>query len=529
MRLASAAEARRIDAEASASWGLPRAALVEAAGRACARILALDPVFAGLFMPGARRRPEELAVLAGRGNNGADALVLARALVLEGVLPAASVLAVLADGSPSTQEGRDAAAAARALGIRVSVWDGPSGEAARGLSASAAVVDGLCGTGASGPLRGAVLEMARAAAAAAASPGGPRVFAVDVPSGLSDGFPVDGWALRADATLAVEPRKACLYHPSARPFAGRILGVGGVFPPALLASVRGPDLLDFAEAAAAVPPVPVDAYKHRRGVVEIRAGARGSSGAAVLSARGAQAAGAGLVRLVVDACIRAELASAAPSVMVAEEADADGSRFRPDAVLAGPGWGSAPSRAAAFEAVLEAEEGGAALVLDADALDLARGRAFRGRTVLTPHPAEFARWLGSLSASGSAPTTDDVLQAAAAARAVVVLKGHVVRIASFDGRLAYVDGMAPALASGGTGDVLAGLAAGIAARTIRAEREGGPTFDPFSAAAAAAALLMEAGRRAGAALGFCSAEDVAREAAAAAGSRWLPGGPRADR
>ncbi|OHE69257.1 MAG: hypothetical protein A2001_13750 [Treponema sp. GWC1_61_84] len=119
-----------------------------------------------------------------------------------------------------------------------------------------------------------------------------------------------------------------------------------------------------------------------------------------------------------------------------------------------------------------------------------------------------------------------VRRAAAEANAVFVLKGEVTLIAGPDGRTVVVDGLVPALAAGGSGDVLAGLIAALAARTVRLEAETGRPFDPLAVAAVGAALLTEAGRAVAASIGFSDAEDLCAAAGRIAAGAWLPGADR---
>jgi NAD(P)H-hydrate epimerase len=241
-----------------------------------------------------------------------------------------------------------------------------------------------------------------------------------------------------------------------------------------------------------------------------------------LAAKGAQAAGAGLVRLVVDPAIRDTLAVSAGGVMVAtiEEA-ASAHRFAPDCVLAGPGWGRGEDRLKKIAELASEEHAGLALVLDADAVSLARGLRFNGNAILTPHPGELSEYLGIAKDTLLASPDSYLCDAASSANAVIVLKGHVTRIASGDGRIAVIDGMEPVLAMGGSGDVLAGLTAAIASRVVRARRAENRPFDAFPVAAAASALLAEAGRTAGREIGFCDPADIARIAGRLAATAWL--------
>jgi len=170
---------------------------------------------------------------------------------------------------------------------------------------------------------------------------GPLVVAIDAPSGLSDPWNQGDPVVRAGATLAIEPRKLCLYKPAARRFAGNIIPVGGIFPRPLINAHKTAEFLSWESVQKLLPPIAPDAHKYGRGLAEIRAGSAGSAGAARIAAAGAQAAGAGVVRLLVDKEIYPILAASAAGVMVAEAGSAadNPERFKPDAALLGPGWG----------------------------------------------------------------------------------------------------------------------------------------------------------------------------------------------
>jgi NAD(P)H-hydrate epimerase len=473
-----------------------------------------------------------VTALAGSGNNGADALVMLRALILEhGLLPqnAKALLARLPEPDEASPRA-GAVRALRAMGVQVLPWE----DGGEGFPESPCVIiDGIAGTGLAGPLRDRPLAMARAINRARDAGGGtlrdrPLIVSVDVPSGVGDGFRRSWPLVAADAVLAVEPAKLALYNPAARPFAGTILPVGGIFPAALVEKYAGAELLDWETARGRIPAVAPDAYKYSRGVAEIRAGSAGSAGAAQIAAKGAQAAGAGLVRLAVDAALYPVLASSSGGIMVFESGSAadDSGRFRPDAVLLGPGWGRDAARQEALEAALVREREGTPLILDADAIALAKGKVFHGGAVLTPHPGELADFAG-VSREELADDPFAILgRVCREANAVILFKTEALIVAAPEGsgvRLAVIDGMAPALGTGGSGDLLAGLCAGIAARARAQSLRGGPAspIDVFSCAATAAALLVAcakdpASRR------FADPLDFARAAASLAGDAWLP-------
>jgi NAD(P)H-hydrate epimerase len=526
--LITAETARRLDEAASAGWGLHPFALVEAAGRACADVL--YGAFPRLFSSAPGGSFPRIVVLSGGGNNGADAMVMLRALILRN-LAAPSSSELLISRIPEPQDAGPWAAACRSLEklkVPVTVWNSGAG----GMLAPAdLIIDGITGTGLKGPLAGMALEMVSAVnnLRAGSSPAfRPLVVSVDVPSGNGDFWKAGMPLLKAGAVLAIEPQKLCLYKPAARPFGGAILPVGGIFPSPLIDEFDGPWLIDWETGASLAAGVKPDAYKYERGLVEIRAGSPGATGAAKLAARGAQAAGAGLVRLIADPSIYPILAAESWGVMVvpgevmrsAEPglAAGAGERFYPAAALLGPGWGTGPDRARLLSNYLAREAQGMPLILDADAISLARDVVFHGNAVLTPHPGEFAAYTGISREEILSDPGPGLLRCAREKKAVILFKSHVLYIAAPDGRLGVIDGMAPCLAAGGTGDVLAGFCAAIAARMGKS----GEPFDGYACAAAAASLLIRAGLSPELAGRFVDPKEIADAAASLAGSVWLP-------
>ena len=510
--LSSSAGAKAMDAEASAEWGLDPFALVEAAGRECARAFVRHAKAAS---SGPSSDPS-FTVLAGTGNNAADALVMLRALILAGradpgrclVLSSSPPEAAPAERTPLSQ----AKLALRKLGVEVQAWANDKAAALK----RGTVIDGIAGTGLEGPLRGRALEMALAANALGAA-----VVSIDVPSGGFDGGREQMPMVSAGCTLAIQPRKLCLYAPAVRPHAGRIIPVNGIFPSELVRKYGEAELVAWESSARRIRPVEPHVHKYGRGLVEIWAGSHGAAGAARLAALGAQAAGAGIVRLVVDSSLYPILAGACSGIMVAETTDADAAsgegRFVPSAMLLGPGWGKGEDRMSRLENALAREKLGLPLVLDADAIALAKNAVFHGNAILTPHVGEFAACTGLAKDEILADPVGALRSFAAKKRATVLLKSHVTYVASFDGRVGVIDGMNPALAAGGSGDVLAGFCAAIAARSPPGE--GG--FDGYSCACAAAALLARSAEPKGVARSFADPAEFARAAAAIAGKAWI--------
>ncbi|GAB1481263.1 hypothetical protein MASR2M78_00780 [Treponema sp.] len=224
---------------------------------------------------------------------------------------------------------------------------------------------------------------------------------------------------------------------------------------------------------------------------------------------------------MVDEALYPLLATGSGGIMVARSKDYSALSSSFDAALLGPGWGRAPERAKDFSYFAGAEAAGKALVLDADALKLAKSHVFAGRAILTPHPLELARFLDIDKKDLLENPNLFLIPAAKKINATIVLKGHVTRIASNDGRLALVDGMQPVLAMGGSGDLFAGFVAALAARSLRSSQDGGQSFDPLAIAVAAASLLVEAAKAARDEYGFCDPLDIAHKAAKLAGLAWL--------
>jgi NAD(P)H-hydrate epimerase len=524
--LVTAEGARALDAEASADWGLDPFALVEAAGRSCAA------VFADKFLKG-KQEINYFTVLAGSGNNAADALVMMKALILGGYAKASdcqifATHLTITNRTPLSQ----AMLAIQKMGVQIMEWDEKKASAA--FKKTNFFIDGITGTGLNSPLQNIALEMVEAVNQHIDNINAvnlkkrkvnkPSVISIDIPSGSYDNWQQNMPILKADATLAIEPQKLCLYTPITRSYAGMILPVAGIFPSELSHKYSEAELRTWKNASAAIPAISKTVHKYERGLVEIWAGSQGAIGAAKLAAEGAQAAGAGLIRLVVDPSIYPVVASGCSGVMAVPGPPTDG-RFTPTAVLLGPGWGKSEDRVRILENFLRLEEQGTPLILDADAIALAKDMVFHGNAIMTPHMGEFAAYCGLKK--------DEILKSpiqalrgfCAKAKAVILLKSHVLYVAAPDGRLGIIDGMNPVLATGGTGDVLAGFCSSIAARwracVLKNQRGKNSAFDAFACACAAGSLLMQAADSKGIAGKFADPAEIAHAASGVAGAVWL--------
>jgi NAD(P)H-hydrate epimerase len=423
---------------------------------------------------GGRRPRGRVVFVAGKGNNGGDALVMARQAAVERVQP---LTIVLAGGRPErdSDSGRNLAAC-EALGIETIDWPVEPDLVGSRIAEASWILDGIAGTGIRGPLRPPLADLVQCVNQSRG-----RKAALDVPSGIGDGYRLGSPAVHADLTLTMGLPKLCLYLPRARALCGRIFVVPVGFPPALVddPAIAG-ELLSHRAWKRLAPPIPPDTHKNRRGHLAVFAGARGTTGAAWLCASAAARARVGLVTLFADAESYPVIAPKLTSVMCRpwdppstggkksslryEAEDWDPSRY--SAVLVGPGWGLTEEKAAWLDSLLSLPLPG---VIDADAITLLGKKAATRtidlgcRWVITPHPGEFTRLTG---ADRDAVLDDPVGHALAASdrlNAVIVLKGHSTIVAGPDGRYWILDGGNPALATGGSGDVLAGLiAAGIA-------------------------------------------------------------------
>ncbi len=471
-----------------------------------------------------------LVAVCGSGDNGGDALALLRHARFAGLTRVAAILAKAPGELASVH-----LASLRALGLPVLSWI-EDRWACEGLLAEAGlIVDGLSGTGLSGPLREPQSSLLEAMNAATRDGGAP-IASIDLPSGLSDAYEAGSPIAKAAWTLSVEPRKSCLYQPAARESCGEIIPIEGVFP-ARLEFAASAGLLEPEDLRGLAPLPPESAYKGSRGAVAVFAGSKGTSGAAVLASRACLAAGAGIASLFASRELYPLAAAMLDAVMVkAEPEDFSGMDLsRYDAILVGPGWGRDDARRAELAALRGM---GMPMVIEADVIPLfgelsAAGPRRGTPVILTPHPGEFAALIGIERDRILAAPAQYLREAARALNAVIVLKSHVSWIAGPEGEPAIWEGRESGLGTAGSGDVLAGLCAGLLARaaagaapTTRAK----PAPAAVIAAGLATATIVSvveaaviahglAGRRAREARGWFEASAIVEEAAKILGLR----------
>lgn len=425
-----------------------------------------------------------VVLLVGGGDNGGDALYAGARLARRG----ARVEAILAGARPH----RGGLAALRAAGGRIVAElapaagggaAGPPERVARAVASADLIVDGLVGIGVSGALREPYAALAGLANDA---PG--TVVAVDVPSGVdaSTGR-VEGAAVRAHRTVTFGARKIGLLVDPGASHVGALdvidIGIGPHLP--------DPDVtaLTAADVADRLPRPSFESDKYRRGVVGVVAGSDRYTGAAVLAVGGAVRGGAGMVRYAGPAepvrLVRARWPEAVTTILAPGEGVADVGRVQ--AWVLGPGMGTDDRAHALARSVLDT---GLPVVLDADGITLlARDRSLlRPNMLLTPHAGELSRLLGVPPERIEASRLEHVRRAAAELGVTVLLKGSTTLVAE-TGRPVRVNPTGtPWLATGGTGDVLSGLAGALLA--------GG--LDCYEAGSCAAFLHGLAGRAAAA-------------------------------
>jgi NAD(P)H-hydrate epimerase len=441
--LYTAEQVRRIDRAAIDDCGIAGFELMRRAA---------DAVFATLRRrwPDARR----IAVLAGRGNNGGDALLVGGLALQHGL----DVDAFAPADAPAGDAARARAAFLEAGGRIAGFADADFG-------AVDVIVDGVFGTGLSRVVDGEAADVIGRANAS-----GVPVLAVDIPSGLSADTGMRlGTAIVADATVSLVAWKRGLFTGDAADCAGaRELAPLDV-PAAAFGDVAPDATLLGGAGARTLPPRRGNVNKGNFGHVLAIGGDHGMGGAIRLAGEAALRCGAGLVSIATRAENVAALIAGRPELMprAVEDATALEPMIGRASVLAiGPGlgreaWGRSLWRAALATTL--------PLVVDADALNfLAKEPRALSTAVLTPHPGEAARLLWSDVATVQSNRFASARELARRYGAIVVLKGAGSLVAAPDGRVAACPWGNAGMATGGTGDVLTGVIAALLAQGLSA-------------------------------------------------------------
>jgi ADP-dependent NAD(P)H-hydrate dehydratase / NAD(P)H-hydrate epimerase len=470
MYLVTSEQMRRYDRQTIEDLGVPGAILMENAGRAAVAELLLHY---GQLAPG------PVLLLAGKGNNGGDGFVMALALQLSGwqvrTLVLAGVEQIVGDARFHLEELLE-------TGADVSFAEDPDvlAQQLEKSAGAALLVDAILGTGLEADVRGLAVDAINWINVFS----GP-VVAVDVPSGLnaSNGR-ICGIAVKADLTVSFAFAKIGLVVYPGAGLVGKLKVVDIGIPQQL--ACDDPDVVRFEttdSAGALFPLRPETGHKGTFGHLLVVAGSRGKTGAAALTAEAGMRVGAGLTTLATAASVEPILAAKLLEVMTEPVGSSERELGLEDfdrlkqlardkqALVIGPGLGSEPQTVELIcRLVAEAE---LPLVIDADGLNaLSRNRHLlqRGRSprVLTPHPGEMARLIGLSTAEVETDRIGIARSFAVQNGVVLVLKGARTVTALPDGSVFINSSGNQGMASGGMGDVLAGMIGGLLAQGVRA-------------------------------------------------------------
>jgi ADP-dependent NAD(P)H-hydrate dehydratase / NAD(P)H-hydrate epimerase len=473
MKIVSAAEMREIDRVTSGRFGVPSLTLMENAGGAVAR-----------FVVSTYPLAERVGVVCGKGNNGGDGFVVARKLLEAGravrLLLLCDQAELRGDAAVMYEKLPTLTLKIAALIVReIRELDSP--EAAE-IFAADLIVDAVLGTGFRppvSPLYAAAIGKMNGSAA--------PIVAVDIPSGA------DAEAMNPGASAVVANADAVVTFTAPRPahvFASLSKGpiviapIGS--PPEAIASQLGLHLSTAPDFASLLAPRAREGNKGSYGKVLVIGGSLGKAGAAAMAGFAALRAGAGLSSVATPASALATVASFHPELMtepLAETKDGtislgaigaslDAMLETKTVIAIGPGVSRHPETAEFVRAVVAGRNGATAMVIDADALNAFEGAADklngRSRTVIiTPHPGEMSRLTGLPIPQIQANRLDVARKFARERQLIVVLKGHRTLIAAPDGTVWVNPTGNPGMATGGTGDILTGMVAGLVAQHPR--------------------------------------------------------------
>jgi ADP-dependent NAD(P)H-hydrate dehydratase / NAD(P)H-hydrate epimerase len=472
MRILNAAQMREADRFTVEDIGIPSLVLMENAGRQV--VAALESAFEA-------RLDGRVAVLCGRGNNGGDGFVVARTLAQRGIDVAVFVVGALTDVRGDARVNLDILGR---LGITVvevndeQAWELHFSEIAQ----CSLIVDAIFGTGLKAPLAGMMETVV-----ADVNGSGIPVVSIDLPSGLSADTPrLIGDCVDATMTVTLGAPKLPLVLPPGEAHAGDVVIADIGIPHEVMDGVDGPhiELLTPEQIRELVEPRAADSHKGDFGRVTLVAGSRGKTGAAYLAAVAALRSGAGLVTVATPASCVPIVASMAPEFMtepLAESGDGVVSpaavesllELRHDVVACGPGLGRGPGVEEFVRSLVERSS--VPLVLDADAITVLSndpgvlvGREDRD-VIITPHPGEMARLIGSSIEDVQANRIQVASEFASTHHVYVVLKGHRTLIATPEGHVFINPTGNAGMATGGTGDVLTGMIAAWLGQLLDAE------------------------------------------------------------
>jgi NAD(P)H-hydrate epimerase len=463
MIVVTAEQMREMDRLTIQEYGVPSLSLMERAGEGIAKAIIER------FSKAAKKG---VLVVAGKGNNGGDGFVVAR-LLKHKRIPCEVVL-LARRGELSTDAVHNLRAFVKRKGKVVEIGAEGLALLGRRISKSGLLVDAILGTGVKSEVTGFFAE-----AITLMNASGLPIVAVDIPSGLDTNRGTSlGVSIQAEMTVALGyPKLGEVIYPGLSYVGELAVSDIGIDSRAVQKVASKTELLDRETIQWLVPRRDPDTHKGSYGHLLVMAGSRGKTGAAILACRAAMRMGAGLVTLAAPRSLNGIFAGSLVEAMTeplcdnaTEEmeplGDAEWRRLleRKNALLFGPGIGVTEGARNALRWLLK--NLAMPWVIDADglnslALDLVRLRSARTPPVLTPHPGEMARLIGRDTAAINKDRVGAAQYFAVTHCCHVVLKGARTVIATVDGKVFINPTGNPGMASGGMGDVLAGMLAAL--------------------------------------------------------------------
>lgn len=450
---------------AACESGLTMERLMENAGSAAARAICRLADVEG----------QCVTIFCGKGNNGGDGYVVARLLMQSG----ADVVIVRTDGEPSTPQASAMLERLKPMEIPILDFGQDMAFLTQRLSATSILVDAIYGTGFHGGMDDAHRQICRLMCGV-----GARIFSLDIPSGLNANTgAADEYAIRAEATLVFDCHKPATVMPKAAAFCGSaVLCDIGIPPQAHDGVSELYTLMDAAHVFGQIPARRRETHKGDYGRLLNVAGCAAYMGAAALSTMAALRTGAGYVTLAsTKDCCAAAFSSAMEAVMKPLAAVPDGFLSRENipalletlktssALLIGNGLGCCDDTLEILKAMLKAAK--CPVIIDADGINLIAPhidilREVSCPVILTPHPREFSRLCAALPEQKCAGALQTGLAFAAAYHVTLVLKDAHTHTVTADGHV-YINTTGNAgMAKAGSGDVLAGIIASLAAQGL---------------------------------------------------------------
>ena len=470
MQVVTGQQMGEIDRYTIEELGMPGVVLMEQAGRRVTEVVQEEL--------GGQGEPE-VAVLAGRGNNGGDGFVVARLLAQQGVEVKTFLL-----GEKDEITG-DARVNLEILDkLDICVQELTSQEEVQAVEAELKqadlAVDALLGTGIKGELRGLYPDLIKLI-----NQGPTKVVAVDIPSGVeADTGQVRTDAVKAETTVTFAlPKRGNVLYPGVE-YTGELKVVDIGIPDQAAASQNSKvELLTEETIEKLLPERKSNSHKGDYGKLLVIAGSSGMTGAAVLTAQASLRAGAGLVTVGVPASLNSILEAKLTEAMTYPLAEEEGSltvsawleikelAADRDLLAVGPGLGQKSETCKLVKKLLKLNK---PLVLDADGINALEGleqaAARQAPTILTPHPGELARLSDRSIAEIEADRIGVAEEVAAEYQIYLVLKGARTVIATPEGNIYLNRTGNSGLATGGSGDVLTGLIAGELAQNLAPEK-----------------------------------------------------------